>query len=146
MARLARKVAWGRDAGLSRNGHGTAHEWGANSADMRLSALNLAARNGPEVQRRFNRLLTSCPEMISAKDNFVRGAVVEEMPSGSERVLGSDGCLAATLGPCRLTAFALFLYSSIVVGGGVADAYDCSGDGASGTALSNGIGGGTIVG
>ena len=163
MARLARKVAWGRD--LSRNAmEGSAHEWEPihrNAVVQRLSRrlkrpfLHSCSANGrcctftlsppmvvcgatkvvpwpqttARLQRRFNRLLTSCPEMIFAKDNFVSGTVVEELPIATERVLGNDGCLAATLGSCRLTAFGRFLYTSMVVGGGVAEAYDCRGVG-----------------
>jgi hypothetical protein len=99
-------------------------------------------RRTARPQCRLNRLLTSRPEMISANDNLVSGTVV----AATVRVLANVGCLSATLGPCRLMTFRLRLSTSTTVGGGATDAYDCSGDGALGTASATSTGGGTIVG
>jgi hypothetical protein len=97
------------------------------------------------LQRRFNRFLTNCPETISVKDNLVSGLVVQELPFATEGTRANDGCLAATLGPSRLMAFRLFI-TSIVVGGGDADAYDWSGFCSPGTTSPTSVGGGTRVG
>jgi hypothetical protein len=75
------------------------------------------------------------------KDSLVSGTGV----SGAG-VLANGGWLGARLGPCRLVTFRLFISTSITVGGGPADAYDCAGDGSLGAASVNSVGGGTIVG
>jgi hypothetical protein len=97
------------------------------------------------LQCRLNRLLLT-PEIISMKDNLVSGTVVAEPPLAATAVLANGGWLAATLGPCRLMPFRLFLSTSITVGGGAVDAYDWSGDGSPGTASPTSVGGGIMVG
>jgi hypothetical protein len=76
----------------------------------------------------------------------VSGTVVAEPPLAAAGVLANCGWLGASLGPCRLVTFRLFLSTPITVGGGPADAYDCTGDGSLGAAFVNSVGGGTIVG
>ena len=80
------------------------------------------------------------------KDNLVSGTVVAEPPPAAAGALANGGWLDASLGPCRLVTFRLFLSTSITVAGGPADAYDCTGDGSLGAASVNSVGGGTIVG
>ena len=76
------------------------------------------------------------------KDSLVSGTGV----SGAGVPANGDW-LDASLGPCRLVTFRLFLSTPITVGGGPADAYDCNGgDGSLGAASVNSVGGGTIVG
>jgi hypothetical protein len=67
------------------------------------------------------------------KDNLVSGTVAAEPPPAAAGVLANGGWLDASLGPCRLVTFRLFLSTSITVAGGPADAYDCTGDGSLGT-------------
>jgi hypothetical protein len=78
------------------------------------------------------------------KDNLVSGTVVAELPLAAAGVLANGGWLAATLGPSRLMTFRRFLSTSTTVGGGGADAYDCSGDGSL-IAGATSVGGGTMV-
>jgi hypothetical protein len=80
------------------------------------------------------------------KDNLVSGTVVAEPPLVAAGVLANGGWLGASLGPCRLMTFRLFLSTPITVGGATADAYDWSGDGSLGATSVNSVGGGTIVG
>ena len=98
-----------------------------------------------KLQCRLNRLLFT-PAIISMKDNLVSGTVVAEPPPAAAGVLANGGWLDASLGPCRLVTFRLFLSTSITVAGGPADAYDCTGDGSLGAASVNIVGGSTIVG
>jgi hypothetical protein len=79
-------------------------------------------------------------------DNLVSGTVVSELPLATAGVLANGGWLAATLGSCRLMTFRLFLSTSTTVGGGAAEAYDCSGDGSPAIASPTSVGGGTMVG
>jgi hypothetical protein len=84
--------------------------------------------------------------MISANDNLVDGTFVAEPPCATAGVFDRVGRWVAALGPRCLFAFARFLVESITVGDESTEAYDCSGGGLPGPALSNSGGGGTIVG
>jgi hypothetical protein len=68
----------------------------------------LAADNWSKFQWRLIRFFTSRPEMISAKDNLVSGAIVADPPVASTGVLDKGGWLVATLFGCRLTTFRFF--------------------------------------
>ena len=85
--------------------------------------------------------------MISAKDSLVGWTVVPALPPATAGVPANAGWSGATLGGCRLTTFRFFCSGLTTVAGEVAEAYDSSsGDGWSGTASANSVGGGTIVG
>jgi hypothetical protein len=56
------------------------------------------------------------------KDNLVSGTVVAEPPPATAGVLANGGWLDASLGPCPLVTFRLFLSTSIAVAGGPAAA------------------------
>jgi hypothetical protein len=98
-------------------------------------------------QFRLNKLFTSCPEMISAKDNLVGGAVVAGLPDDPAAALAEAVCLSATLGPCRPITFRFLRSTLVTAGGGAVEAYDLGvGGGSLAAASVNSVGGGTIVG
>ena len=59
------------------------------------------------AQFRLSRFFTSCPEMMSAKDNLVGGANDSGLPDDPAGALAEAICFSATLGPCRLASLRL---------------------------------------